>query len=134
MANCSGSSPRPTMDSIRGSRVWICTPAITNRPACQHVSWHAAAIWSRARACGSNRAYPGRPDAPARPSDSVARAICRTNKAAASNRVAPARFCASVADRAASLTAARSSQQENSGTADNDPADVVIIATPAAHQ
>ncbi|WP_230930927.1 hypothetical protein [Dietzia aurantiaca] len=48
--------------------------------------------------------------------------------------MAPARFCANVADRAASLTAARSSQQEDSGTADNEPADIVVnIATPAAH-
>ncbi|WP_295651927.1 hypothetical protein [uncultured Dietzia sp.] len=47
--------------------------------------------------------------------------------------MAPARFCANVADRAASLTAVISAAPTEADTADNEPADiVVIIATPAA--
>ena len=38
IANCSGINPRSIVDRRRGSRRWICVPAVTNRAACQHVS------------------------------------------------------------------------------------------------
>src|SRR5699024_8288540 len=62
-------------------------------------------------------------------SDSSARrAICSTITCAASSRVAPALFCATVADRAASLTASMPTTSRGSGRSNNA---LIVVVIPA---
>ena len=102
--------------------MWICTPAVTRWRACQPVIAIAAARWWRARSAGPRRACAGRASVPGSPWAASSSALkLSTSRCAACSRVAPARFCASVTDRATSLSAEASNDSNGSSTARSAP-------------